>query len=81
MPTTRRKGDSAWTANRQIFIPDRQIKRDDPEYVYVPLRGYSASLAVFDLDDRVIGWIDTRTLGYESAKEWMRATNWRDQGY
>jgi hypothetical protein len=75
------KGDWAHTANQQIFIPDRQIKTDKAEYVYVPVRGYAGSLAVFDINDKVIGWIDTRTLGHENVREWMRATNWRDTGY
>lgn len=71
----------SYTVNNAIRIPENQVKEDKPEYVYVPLRGYSASLAVFDISDACIGWIDTRTLGYESAAEWIKATKWRDQGY
>jgi hypothetical protein len=75
------RGDWAYTANGQIFVPDFEILEDDPSYIYVPLRGYSASLAVFDIKDKCIGWVNSRTLGYESAKDWMRGTKWIDQGY
>jgi hypothetical protein len=51
------------TQNKSIFLPDIEIKEDKPEYVYVPLRGDSASLAVFNLDDRCIGWINSSNLG------------------
>lgn len=75
------KYDIAYTANKRIELPDIQITRDKFEYNYVPLRGYSACLAVFDIDDKCIGWIDTRTLGYENVKEWMDKTKWVDTGY
>jgi hypothetical protein len=54
-----------------MLVPDVQITEDKAEYVYRPQRGYSGSLAVFDIDDHCIGWIDTRVLGYENAKAWM----------
>lgn len=73
--------EKAYTSNREINIPDIEIKENNTQHVYVPLRGYSASLAVFDIDDNLIGWIDTRTLGFENAKEYMSGTGWRDQGY
>lgn len=71
----------AYTSNNAILIPDLEIKEDKPEYVYVPLRGYAASLAVYDINDNVIGWIDVRKLGYENAMSWMSGTGWKDQGY
>jgi len=70
-----------YTANHRINVPENRIAIDKSEYVYVPLRGFSAILAVFDINDSCIGWIDTRTLGHESAIEWMQATNWIDGGY
>lgn len=70
------RGEWARSGKREIFVPDVQIQNDDPTYAYLPLNGYSASLAVFDVDDNVIGWIDTRTLGYESAREWMVANKY-----
>lgn len=77
----RTQGDFAYTQNRQIFIPDRKITTDDPSYVYVPLRGYCGSLAVFDIDDRCVGWIPIDVLGYPDVKTWMEKTGWRDGGY
>ena len=71
-----KKGEFGWTKEGRVFVPDVRIKVDKPEYVYHPLRGYSGSLAVFDIDDRCIGWIDTRTLGYENAKAWMAGTRY-----
>lgn len=65
------RGDWAYRGDgSRIFVPDVKIVEDRDEYAYEPLRGYSASLAVVD-DGRCIGWIDTRTLGYEDAKSWM----------
>jgi hypothetical protein len=45
------------------------------------MRGYMSQLAVFDKFDHVIGWMDVRTLGYDTAKEWMLGTKWKDGGY
>ena len=73
--------DEANTMHGRYQVPDKEIKVIDPSHVYVPARGYSAGLIVFDLNDHPIGWIDTRTLGYENAKAWMLATMWRDGGY
>lgn len=67
---------AAWTHDREVFVPDVEITRDSPEYVYEPLRGYSNLLAVMDIDDRYIGWIKTGTLGYDNAQQWMKATRW-----
>lgn len=72
--------DLAYTAHQTVNLPV-EVTQDRPEYVYVPLRGYCAILAVFDLNDRCIGWINTRTLGYNTAQEWIQATRWVDQGY
>lgn len=71
----------AYTPNQEIYIPDVEIKVDCPEYIYVPLRGYAYSLAVFDIEDKSIGWIRTSTLGYDSVKDWMIQTKWIDRGY
>jgi len=75
------KGEWEYTQNRDVFVPDRKITKPSPVFIYVPVRGYSSHLIVFDIHDRCIGWIDTRTLGYENAKEWIKATGWRDMGY
>ncbi len=74
-------GMEAHTKNHSIFLPETEIKEDRPEYVYVPLRGYGYCLAVFDINDTCIGWINCASLGYESAKEWVSKTKWIDQGY
>lgn len=62
--------------DQRVFVPDVKIEKDDPTYVYRPCRGYSASLAVEDIDGKIIGWIDTTTLGYFSAKHWMISVNY-----
>ena len=77
----RKEGTTAYTLNREIFIPEHEIKKDSSSYIYVPLRGYSAMLAVYDINDRVIGWIDTRTLGYENVGAWIKGEKWIDGGY
>jgi hypothetical protein len=77
-----------------ILMPDVQIHTVDPTHVYVPLRGWSSLLLVlsnrrlpgeqgslYNAEDNVAGWIDTRTLGYETAGLWIKGTGWRDQGY
>lgn len=76
-----RNGTWGWTANRRIWIPEVKITEDDPTAVYVPLRGCSGSLAVFNLEDVCIGWLPIEVLGFPSVKEWMAATGWRDGGY
>jgi hypothetical protein len=71
--------ETVYTTNRSVQMPANRIDVPDPAYVYVPLRGYSASLAVFQ-NGRCVGWIDTRKLGYENAKAWVAGTGWIDQG-
>lgn len=73
--------DTCHTLNRQIQLPDVQITCDQASHIYVPLRGHPHTLAVFDLEDRPIGWIKCETLGYNSVDEWMKATKWVDGGY
>jgi hypothetical protein len=75
------KGDWAWTQNRQIFIPDQRVSEPNPDHIYVPLRGYAYGMAVFDLSDKCIGWINVETLGYNTVREWMDAVYWADGGY
>ena len=78
-PTRTTKGDWMWRPNgERVFVPSVQITQDKPEYNYEPVRGYSGLLIVWDINDKVIGWIDTRTLGYENAKAWMEGTKWID---
>lgn len=62
-----------------VFLPDAEIVLDDPAHVLHPMRGNSVHLAVFDIDDRPIGWMHVGVLGFEDVKAWMIATNylWR----
>lgn len=65
-------GDWAFTERfGNVFIPDVEIEEDDGSYTFSAVRGYSASLAVFGIDDQCVGWIDTRTLGFETARTYL----------
>jgi len=58
--------------NTRLMVPDRIIPpRSD--YTYTAARGTSASLVAF-LHGKSVGFVDTRALGFENAKEWMVAT-------
>ena len=71
----------AYTATQRIMVPEVEIDTDDPTYVYVPLRWHGYVLAVFNIADECIGFIRSSTLGYDSVKAWIVATNWIDSGY
>ena len=73
--------DMVYTTNKTYSMPECELLIPMPHYVYVPLRGYSSLLAVFDFGDECIGWIATDTLGYPDVKAWMHGTNWIDGGY
>jgi len=60
----------SYTATGSVYVPEKKIETIDSKHRYEALRGYSASLAVFD-GARCVGWIDTRALGYETAKDWL----------
>lgn len=55
----------------RLLVPDVRVTAYNHEHNYLACRGYSASLAVLDIDDRCIGWIDTQILGFENVKAWM----------
>lgn len=72
---------TVYTQNQAVYLPEKKIEKPLPGYTYVPLRGYCACLAVFSKALNLwLGWIDTKTLGFETAKEWMVATDWKDEG-
>ena len=72
----------AYTQNKTISLPEVRLYDTKPTYVYVPLRGYGALLAVYDTTTNAYaGWIDVRLLGYETARAWVEGTGWKDQGY
>lgn len=62
-----------YTGDSAVSMPDVRIYDDKPEYCYAACRGYSASVAVFDIDDRCIGWKLIDDLGYRTVREWMAA--------
>lgn len=73
----------------RVFVPDVKILCAGLDHRYRPQRGYAASLAVervkMDADGRpvkgvIIGWIDTRCLGYETARDWVKATGYKLEG-
>ncbi len=65
----------AHLADRSVMLPELKITTVDPTHRYEPMRGFAAHLAVFSADGAPIGYIDTRTLGYETARAWMTAQN------
>ena len=69
----------AYTKNKQINIPENKITEDKPEYNYAPLRGHGFIMAVFDLEDKCIGYIEIGTLGYNSVKEWMSKSGYKEE--
>jgi hypothetical protein len=75
------RGTQISTLHGSYYMPEKEITKDHETYIYVPMRGYMSQLAVIDRFNHVIGWIDTRTLGYETAKAWMLGTKWVDRGY
>lgn len=76
MPKRKPQGDLAWTGEgNPIFVPEVRIDAICPTHIYVPTRGYVGSLAVFD-GPNCIGWMDVRTLGYETVKDWIAGAGW-----
>ncbi len=73
-------GDWVWISHMgkkwEAFLPDVKITSDDPSYVLHAMHGYSNSLAVEDIDGKIIGWIPIGALGYPEVKTWMKATNY-----
>lgn len=65
--------------NTPIRIPDVRICEDDPTYVYHSCRGYSASVAVEDIDGRIVGWMHVDDLPggpYDGVRAWMEAVGY-----
>jgi hypothetical protein len=65
-------------SGRSYACPDVDLKTPEPGYIYMPTRGFSDSLTVFDSGGRCVGWIGARTLGYESVRDWMDDHQWQD---
>ena len=57
-------------------VPELQILELDPSHTCRPCRGYSSTLAVESADAKIVGWIGTPDLGYETVREWMIGTNY-----
>lgn len=62
-----------------IRVPDTKVKTL-PEHDLRPCRGYSSSVAVFDINDKCIGWADVTDLGYPDVKSWMTGTKYTVRG-
>lgn len=78
--------NEAFTANRRIMLPEVQLTRVLSHQVVVPLRGYAYTMAVchkFAVNGNLLcaGWIQAHTLGYNTVKQWIKATGWVDGGY
>lgn len=63
--------DICYREDGEVMVPDIEITSDNKINNYEALRGYGYILAVFDIDDKCIGWIKTSTLGLDSAKEFL----------
>lgn len=83
MSSKKKPGDPAWVdGHGEIIVPDKRLD-PKPRYCYRPMRGYSASLAVEEMDGSVIGWVAVDDLGYtepRGVKEWMEETKYEIQG-
>jgi hypothetical protein len=60
----------AYTDKGSIMIPDKEIIKDCHGYTYEALRGYAHTLAVFDSDNKCIGWTMVESFGFNNVKEW-----------
>lgn len=66
-------------SGRSYVCPDVELKKPERGFIYMPTRGFSDSLTVFDDRAECIGWISSRTLGYESVRDWMDDhPDWQD---
>lgn len=57
------------------WLPEVRITKDKSSYVYHPLRGHSAAVAVENIDEKIIGWMSVDDLPggpYKNVKEWMK---------
>ncbi len=77
------RGTWAYTQHDYIFIPDVEITKPKPEYVYVPLRGYAFVMAVIvpGENNPIKGFINSEYLGYPSVDDWIFRTKWQDEGH
>jgi hypothetical protein len=65
-------GEFVYTKDGEIFLPENKIEKPEPSYQYEALRGRGLHLAVYcHVKASYVGWIDTRTLGFETAKDWL----------
>lgn len=53
------KGTWAYTADGQVFVPEKKIIHLEPGMTIKSLRGYRHSKAVFDREGRCIGWFES----------------------
>jgi hypothetical protein len=60
------------------FLPDVRVYPFE-RYVYRPMRGYSAILAVEDTDGSLIGWVLVTDLGHDTVKAWIKAERYLPQ--
>jgi len=65
--------------DENVFIPDRRIRESCATYLYRPCRGYSASVAVENIHEHIIGWMHVDDLPggpYPDVKAWMERTQY-----
>jgi hypothetical protein len=63
----------------EMFIPDVRITIDDPTYCYRPCRGYCSTVAVEDINEKIIGWMHYTDLPggpYRDVTDWMEKTKY-----
>ena len=71
---------TAYTEHNTIQVPDNEIKEVLSGHIVIPIRGWGYQCVVMD-GETVLGWIDCKTLGYQTVKHWMSATDYQDQGH
>jgi len=66
------KGIICYTEDKQFFVPEVKIKKQNPAYTYEATRGFGHTLIVLE-NDKCIGWCVCELLGFNSAREFLKA--------
>lgn len=71
-----------YTKNSYVMVPHVEFQNTPEGCTLVPICGYTWFLAVAEkATKKFLGYVDTKTLGYKNALEWVKMTGWKDEGY